>query len=125
MAEEENGDVILIHELEVDARVGVPEEERSQAQRLLLSIKLWPQTPFDEMRDEIDRTVNYATVSREVQEFASQRIYKLIETLADEIAAHLLRLFPLQRVEIELRKFVLPDAKYVAVFLARENRLNP
>jgi dihydroneopterin aldolase len=44
---------------------------------------------------------------------------KLIETLADRLAAHLLRLFLIQKIEIELRKFVLPDAEYVSVTVTR------
>jgi dihydroneopterin aldolase len=44
---------------------------------------------------------------------------KLIETLADRLASHLLQLFPIQKIEIELRKFVLPDADYVSVIVTR------
>ena len=44
---------------------------------------------------------------------------KLIETLADRMASHLLQLFPIEKVEIELRKFVLPDADYVSVTVTR------
>jgi dihydroneopterin aldolase len=39
---------------------------------------------------------------------------KLIETLASELASHLLRKFPLEGVEVEVRKFVLPNTKYVS-----------
>ena len=44
----------------------------------------------------------------------------MIETLAEAIAAHLLAAFPLVRVRLELRKFILPEVKYVAVRLTRE-----
>ena len=43
----------------------------------------------------------------------------LIETLAEEIAAELLARFPLQAVELELRKFILPDTAFVAVRIRR------
>jgi 7,8-dihydroneopterin aldolase/epimerase/oxygenase len=49
---------------------------------------------------------------------------KLIETLAHEIAAHLLRQFKLLAVELELRKFVLPETRYVAVRVARGRPLS-
>jgi dihydroneopterin aldolase len=48
------------------------------------------------------------------------RADKLIETLAAAIAAHLLAAFPIVRVRVELRKFILPDVKYVAVIVTRE-----
>jgi phosphoglycolate phosphatase/dihydroneopterin aldolase len=44
---------------------------------------------------------------------------KLIETLADEVALHLLARFGLREVEIELRKFILPDTKFVSVRIVR------
>jgi dihydroneopterin aldolase len=43
----------------------------------------------------------------------------LIETLADRLAAHLLKTFPIQRVKIEVRKFALQDAKYVSATVTR------
>jgi len=43
----------------------------------------------------------------------------LIETLAHEMAEHLLWRFGLARVELELRKFVLPETRYVAVRVVR------
>jgi dihydroneopterin aldolase len=43
----------------------------------------------------------------------------LIETLADRLATHLLKSFPIQKVTIELRKFALQDAKYVSVTVTR------
>jgi dihydroneopterin aldolase len=44
----------------------------------------------------------------------------LIETLAEETAAHLLARFPLRKVAVEVRKFILPDVDYVSVTAIRE-----
>jgi dihydroneopterin aldolase len=44
---------------------------------------------------------------------------KLIETLADGLAAHLLATFPIERIRLEIRKFILPDTRYVAVSVVR------
>jgi len=43
----------------------------------------------------------------------------LIETLADRLAAYLLKTFPIQKVTVELRKFPLQDAKYVSAIVTR------
>jgi dihydroneopterin aldolase len=45
--------------------------------------------------------------------------YKLIETLADRLGTHLLERFAMQKIVVELRKFVLPDTKFVAVTVSR------
>lgn len=112
-------DEIRIEDLELSARVGVPAEERAQPQRLTISLTLQPRHSFDELGDELARTVDYAAVCDELRNLAREREDKLIETLADALATHLLARFDLARVELELRKFILPDTKYVAVKVAR------
>jgi dihydroneopterin aldolase len=117
---ENPGDEIHVRELELSAHIGVPDEERATPQRLTVSIVMWPRAGFIAMADDLSNTVNYAAVCREVKELVAQRNDKLIETLAQAIAAQLLAAFPLTRVRIELRKFILPDVKHVAVVLVRE-----
>lgn len=112
-------DRIHIHQLELAASVGVPEKERAAPQRLTASITLWPLQKPDELHDDIAKTVNYSKVCEETKKFMLGRSDKLIETLADRLAAHLLRSFLIQKIEIELRKFVLADADYVSVMVTR------
>ncbi|HEX3816851.1 MAG TPA: dihydroneopterin aldolase [Chthoniobacterales bacterium] len=112
-------DEIRIEELTLYARVGVPDEERAEPQRLVLSANLQPRHAFDDLDDDLAHTVDYAAVCEELREFVRQRADRLIETLADAMAEHLLDHFDLQQVELELRKFVLPETRFVAVRLAR------
>lgn len=112
-------DEIHIEELAVDARIGVPEDERSKAQRLLFSITLVPRTDFSALEDDVQNAVDYAAVADEVRGFTTSCVVRLIETLADEIAIHLLQTFPLREVRIELRKFILPGTAYVAARVTR------
>lgn len=114
------GDAIHLQELELMARVGVPEEERAKAQRLTLSLTLWPDRSFSELDDEIAKAVDYAAVAQELQRLVATREDRLIETLAEVLANYLLEAFPVARVRLELRKFILPDVNYVAVRLTRE-----
>jgi FolB domain-containing protein len=115
-----SGDRIVIEELELLAIVGVQDEEREQPQRLTASISLLPRANFRDLGDDLARTINYAAVCSEVKRFVSLRSDKLIETLAEGIALHLLERFPIRSVEIELRKFILPDTRFVAVSITRE-----
>jgi len=99
--------------------VGVPDSERAKPQRLSLNVTLWPR--IAELHDDIANTVNYSAVAERVKDFIRRHDYKLIETLAEETAAHLLTQFSLTKVEVEVRKFVLPDANYVSVTAVRED----
>jgi hypothetical protein len=46
-------DEIHIEQLEVSARIGVPEEERATAQRLTVSISFWPHHRTRDLGDNI------------------------------------------------------------------------
>lgn len=112
---EAESDSIRIEQLEIFAAVGVSDEERATPQKLTVTIQFPPPRRFAEMRDEIDRTLDYAIVADVARDFAQTHSSLLIETLASGLASHLLERFRMGRVEVEIRKFVLPAAKYVAV----------
>ena len=114
-------DEIRIEELELMARVGVPDLERAEPQRLTVSMTLQPRCSFGDLGDDLSRTIDYAAVCEDLRRFVAGRQDKLIETLAHEMAEHLLRRFRLSRVELELRKFVLPETRYVAVRVVRQS----
>ena len=110
---------IHIEQLEVFTRIGVPEEERANPQKLTVSISLSPYQQTNDLADHIEQAVNYSTVAEETKNFVRDQSVSLIETLADRLASHLLKSFPIQKVTIELRKFALQDAKYVSVTVTR------
>jgi len=117
-------DRIHIEQLEIFARVGVPERERASAQLLTVSITFWPQHHTRDSEDRIDKTVNYSTVAEAARNFARDQSVNLIETLADRLASHLLANFAVQKITVELRKFVLSDAKHVSVTVTRSPSVN-
>src|ERR1700694_1057888 len=115
---------IHIEQLEIFARVGVPERERAKSQRLSVSITLWPARDIRGLDDKIGRSVDYSAVCKDTKKFVRDRSDKLIETLADGIAAHLLKSFSVRKITVELRKFVLLDAAYASVVVTRAAPLN-
>jgi dihydroneopterin aldolase len=117
-------DPIHIEQLEISTRIGVPEKERSTPQRLTVSITLWPKQDSRDLGDQIDKTVDYSAVAEAARNFARDQSVNLIETLADRLAMHLLGKFAVQKITVELRKFVLPDAKYVSVTMTRTAAVN-
>jgi len=114
-------DLIRVVELEVFARIGVPEEERREPQRLLVSLEMRVDSLAAAAKsDDLALTVNYYRVAQRVKALAVEGERKLIETLAEELAADLLGSFPLMRkISVEIKKFVLPDARFVAVRIER------
>jgi 7,8-dihydroneopterin aldolase/epimerase/oxygenase len=117
-------DHIHIEQLEVFAHIGVPDDERSAPQRLTFSITLWPMRSASELDDQLAKAVNYAAVCAETKKFVRDRRDRLIETLADALAKHLLEVFEIRWITVELRKFILPDVEFVSVTVTRDRPVN-
>jgi 7,8-dihydroneopterin aldolase/epimerase/oxygenase len=115
---------IHIEQLKVFARVGVPRAERARRQPLVLNITLWPARDLRDIQDAVARTVDYSALCREAKQFLSRRSPKLLETLANDLASHLLRKFRIRKISIEIRKFVLKDAAYVSVTVTRSSSVD-
>jgi 7,8-dihydroneopterin aldolase/epimerase/oxygenase len=111
---------IVVSQLEVRAHVGVAPAERGAEQRLTVCLRLVPTRGLAGLGDDIANAVDYATVCAAVRQEAEGRPRRLIETLAGDIAGLLLARFPLRAVEVEVRKYILPDTEYVAVRIWRE-----
>ncbi len=116
----ESEDCVRVEQLEVLSHVGVTENERATSQRLTISISTWPRRSFAELGDEIGNTIDYSALAAAAREVAEATSTALIETLAERLAAELLQNFPIREIWLEVRKFVVPNTKYVAVRLRRQ-----
>ena len=115
--------IITIKGLSVKAHIGVPDEEQATAQKLFLDIRFTALVQPKELHDDLSLTIDYAVVSERVEQICHERPRRLIETLADEIITNLFSEFPLRWIEVTIKKFILPNTKYVAVSVRRENNL--
>ena len=112
-------DLIHIHDLEVFYRVGVPDAERAAPQRLLLDIQLHLDFRAAAATDDLTKTINYFEVTQRLLKFGENREWKLIEKLAEDIAAEILTTFRPARIRVEIKKFIIPEAKHISVSIDR------
>lgn len=117
-------DTIVIKDLEVQFRVGVPDAERAQPQRLLITLKIEHDFVAAAGADSIGATIDYYAVSRAVLDLGKERSWKLIETLAEDLARLVLDRFGASGVMVEVKKFILPEARYVSVRISRRARFS-
>ena len=101
------------------SRIGISERERDSFQRLLVCVRFQIATNFRELNDELAKTVDYAAVADAVGEVAEANEAQLLETLISDIADTLMERFPMRRLELELKKFILPNVRYVSVRASR------
>jgi FolB domain-containing protein len=110
-----SGEWIEINDLEVKGRIGVPEDERANPQRLVVTLRFQIEASFAALNDQLDKTIDYAVVAAEVERVVETSGAHLLEKLVSDIGHALMARFPMRRLEIEVRKFILPSARYVSV----------
>jgi dihydroneopterin aldolase len=110
---------LSIVDLEVFFHVGVPDEERARPQRLLLTVEMEFDFAPAAMSDRVTRTIDYFAVAQHLTKFGDGRSWKLIEKLASDLADEVLSEFQPQNVTVEVKKFALPQARYVSALLAK------
>lgn len=112
-------DSINIKGLRLVTTIGVPDEERASPQSLAVNVKISLSHSFKGFDDKIEHTINYFDVAQRLREVASTGERKLIETLAEDLAAAVVSFDGVCAVTLELEKFILPDCESVSVVISR------
>jgi 7,8-dihydroneopterin aldolase/epimerase/oxygenase len=110
---------ITIVDLEVHYCVGVTDEERAKPQRLLVTVDMNFDFSSAAVSDRIERTINYQTVADDLLKFGEGRSWKLVERVVDNIAERILSEYKPQGVLVEVKKFSIPQARFVSVSTGR------
>ena|SRR6266705_1511449 len=110
---------IAIVDLEVSYCVGVTDEERARPQRLLVTVDMSFDFSSASVSDRVEKTINYGEVAQDLLKYGEGRSWKLVEKLVANIADHVLARYKPQSVTVEIKKFPIPQARYVSVSLAR------
>lgn len=97
-------DRVIVRGIQVYGYHGVTQEERRQGQRFLLDVELSADLRRAGQRDELSASVDYAEVLRLVTEIGEKEQYRLLEALAERVAAVLLERFPAASVRVRASK---------------------
>jgi dihydroneopterin aldolase len=110
---------ISIVDLEVFYKVGVTDEERAKPQRLLITVEMDLDFSTASLSDRVEKTINYFDVAQELLKYGQGRNWKLLEKLTANIADFIMTRFRPETVTVEIKKFPIPQARYVSVALSR------
>ena len=108
-------DKITIHELEIRMRVGTNDAERNWPQRLLATIELEGDMSMAMKTDDLQYAIDYEKVVNSIREWGQDKQWKLLETMASDIADFILIRFQPCAVSVLLKKFELPMTAGVSV----------
>jgi FolB domain-containing protein len=111
---------IKIVDLEVSYCVGVPDEERANPQRLLLTVDMTFDFSVAAVSDRITKTIDYHAVTQMLLQYGKGRNWKLIEKVAVSVADAVMAEFKPEAVTVEVKKFSIPQAAYVSVIWTKK-----
>ena len=98
-------DKIKIKDLECFAYHGVLEAEQQLGQKFLVSLVLSVNTHIAGKADDLEQSVNYASVCNTVITFMKEHTFQLIEAVAEELAEKILLEYPLvEQVQLTIKK---------------------
>lgn len=113
-------DRIYIRDLETRCIVGIYPEERIHKQDVILNITLWCDLSRAGATDNIDDTVNYKGVNKDILAHVEASEYFLIERMAETVAQICLESKGVRQVEVTVDKpGALRYARSVAVTITR------
>ena len=107
-------DHILVSGLRVQTRVGWTAEERARPQFLLIDLDVETDLAPSSASDELDDTLDYASLLAEVSSYVGSSEARLLERLAGEVADMVSAKNGVKRVTVEMAKEVVPVPEEVA-----------
>lgn len=111
-------DHLQITALSTKTRIGVHDWEQRILQQLLLDIRI----PYDfsNCEDDLAKTLDYDLLCQRVTTFVESHSFKLIETVANEVAAFLLKEFPIKTLSLTVSKpHAIKNAGLISVTITR------
>ncbi|MBI3010406.1 MAG: dihydroneopterin aldolase [Candidatus Omnitrophica bacterium] len=112
-------DHLLLVDLKLLCHLGITEEERVTAQPVWVDLEIPTDAAKIAQKDDVSFAIDYARVAARVKELSQSRSFRLMETLADQIANRVLKDFGVPWVFVRIKKKALADLGYAAVELRR------
>ncbi|QLB42420.1 dihydroneopterin aldolase [Mannheimia pernigra] len=113
-------DKVFIRELIAFASIGAYDWEHTIKQRLVFNIDMAWDFSKAAAADDVQYCLNYAEVSEKVLHFVESQSFKLVETVAHQVAALLQKEYQLSWIRIELHKpKAVAQASSVGVIVER------
>ena len=107
-------DRILLRRMVFEGRHGVPDEERRTPQPIEVTVALEADLAHAGRSDDLARSVDYSAVFDLVRRIVEERSFRLLEAIAETVAAEILATHPLVRaVTVTVDKPRVPLAGHI------------
>ena len=111
-------DQLTISTIEAWTHIGVPDLERAQKQRLLVSITFTLDTQQAGKNDDVNASINYDRIVQDIEEICRTE-RKTIECFAEDTANTMLQTYNPIAVNVTVQKFALPNTGGISLSITR------
>ena len=121
---DEQLDRIVCHGFAYECAIGIYASEFNRTQRISVDLTAWvTRIPLAQRDQAAAIRFDYDQASRAIAALCAARRYRLLETLAETIAEHLLAHFTIEAIEVAVSKFPqdMPHAQSVS-YVCRRRR---
>jgi dihydroneopterin aldolase len=116
-------DIIYLHDLRIEAVIGLWEWERKIRQTVAIDLEMSADIRKAAATDSVDDTLNYKLVAKRLQQYVGESSFQLVETLAEKIAGIVLDEFDVAWVRVKINKpGAIRGARDVGVIIERGAR---
>lgn len=115
-------DKVFVNNLNVECIIGILDYERVKTQPLIVSIELDIDLKEAGYTGDLDKSINYASLSERVKAYIIERKARLLEELGVELCDLILKEFKTESVTIKLEKpLAVADAQSVGVQISKKS----
>lgn len=97
-------DTIFLSDLRIDTVVGIWDWERKIRQTVSIDLEMGADIRAAAASDSIEDTLNYKLVAKRISQFVADAEFRLVETMAEKIAAVVLEEFDVPWVQVRVNK---------------------
>ena len=114
-------DIVYIRDLKIPCTIGVWEWERRIKQTVIIDLEMATDVRPAAKSDRLDDALDYKAVAKRVMEYVGSSEFKLVETLAENVAHTVLGEFKVPWVRVRINKRgALRGATDVGVVIERQ-----
>lgn len=116
------GDRIVLSGMRFEGRHGATDEEREWPQLIELDVELWLDLSLAGRSDDLAATVDYGPVIELCRDIVERRSFRLLEAIAEAVAATILDATVAETVVVRVRKPAVPidaDLDFAGVEIRR------
>jgi 7,8-dihydroneopterin aldolase/epimerase/oxygenase len=113
-------DKLILSSISCQSHIGVSDGERQNPQEIFIDLELGIDAARAARRDDINDAIDYEVLVNTLREYLSNKSFRLIETIADELSHMILKNFDASYCLIKVKKRALSGVDSCSVEVYRE-----